>query len=58
MSEHQFDIGIIGCGPAGLSAAVNAKNNNRDIVVLGAEICSPPLHKAVNKQLSGVLHYR
>ncbi|MGI6515104.1 MAG: NAD(P)/FAD-dependent oxidoreductase [Syntrophomonadales bacterium] len=46
MSEHQFDIGIIGCGPAGLSAAVNAKNKNRDIVVLGAEICSPPLHKA------------
>lgn len=48
MSEHQFDIGIIGCGPAGLSAAVNAKNKNRDIVVLGAEICSPPLHKAPN----------
>lgn len=46
MSEHQFDIGIIGCGPAGLSAAINAKNKNRDIVVLGAEICSPPLHKA------------
>ena len=42
LSEHQFDIGIIGCGPAGLSAAVNAKNKNRDIVVLGAEICSPP----------------
>jgi thioredoxin reductase (NADPH) len=46
LSEHQFDIGIIGCGPAGLSAAVNAKNKNRDIIVLGAEICSPPLHKA------------
>jgi len=46
MSEHQFDIGIIGCGPAGLSAAINAKNKNRDIVVLGAEICSPPMHKA------------
>ena len=46
MSEHQFEIGIIGCGPAGLSAAVNAKNKNRDIVVLGTEICCPPLHKA------------
>lgn len=46
MSEHQFDIGIIGCGPAALSAAINAKNKNRDIVVVGAEICSPPLHKA------------
>ena len=46
MSEHQFDIAIIGCGPAALSAAVNAKNKNRDIVVLGSELCSPPMHKA------------
>ncbi|NLV15946.1 MAG: NAD(P)/FAD-dependent oxidoreductase [Syntrophomonadaceae bacterium] len=46
LSEHQFDIAIIGCGPAALSAAVNAKNKNRDIVVLGSELCSPPMHKA------------
>ncbi len=46
MSEHQFDIAIIGCGPAALSAAINAKNKNRDIVVLGSELCSPPMHKA------------
>jgi len=46
LSDHQFDIAIIGCGPAGLSAAVNAKNKNRDIVVFGTEICSPPMHKA------------
>lgn len=44
--NNLFDIGIIGCGPAGLSAAVNAKNKNRDIVVLGSELCSPPMHKA------------
>lgn len=46
MSEHKFDIAIIGCGPAALSAAINAKNKNRDVIVLGAELCSPPLHKA------------
>lgn len=46
MASHLFDIGIIGCGPAALSAAINAKNKNRDLIILGAEICSPPLHKA------------
>lgn len=46
MATHLFDIGIIGCGPAGLSAAINAKNKNRDIIVLGTELCSPPMHKA------------
>lgn len=44
--DNVFDIGIIGCGPAGLSAAINAKNKNREIVVLGSELCSPPLHRA------------
>ncbi|MGE5421824.1 MAG: NAD(P)/FAD-dependent oxidoreductase [Ignavibacteriales bacterium] len=46
MSTHLFDICIIGCGPAGLSAAINAKNKNRDILLLGSELCSPPMHKA------------
>lgn len=41
-----YDICIIGCGPAGLSAAINAKNKNRKLIVLGSEICSPPMHKA------------
>ncbi len=46
MANQMYDICILGCGPAGLSAAINAKIRNKDIVVLGTEICSPPLHKA------------
>lgn len=46
MSEKIKDIVILGCGPAGLSAAINARIRNRDLIVLGTERCSPPLHKA------------
>ncbi|NLL86241.1 MAG: NAD(P)/FAD-dependent oxidoreductase [Syntrophomonadaceae bacterium] len=46
MSAIIKDIVILGCGPAGLSAAINAKIRNRDLLVLGTENCSPPLHKA------------
>ncbi|MGE5370917.1 MAG: NAD(P)/FAD-dependent oxidoreductase [Solirubrobacterales bacterium] len=46
MDQHRYDICIIGCGPAGLAAAINAKNKNRDIILLGSDLCSPPLHKA------------
>lgn len=46
MADHVYEIVIVGCGPAGLSAAINAKSKNRDLVVLGTEICSPPMHKA------------
>ena len=38
-----LDVAIIGCGPAGLSAAVNAKIRNKSIKVFGAEVCSPKL---------------
>lgn len=44
--RHVYDVAVIGCGPAGLSAAINIKIRNRDVVVLGAEVCSPPLDKA------------
>ena len=37
---------ILGCGPAGLSAAINAVIRNKKVLVMGTEICSPPLHKA------------
>ncbi|MDP3486418.1 MAG: NAD(P)/FAD-dependent oxidoreductase [Bacillota bacterium] len=43
---EQLDIAIIGCGPAGLSAAVNAKIRNKSIKVFGAEVCSPKLASA------------
>ena len=46
MSEVLFDIGIIGCGPAGLSAAINAKLKNRSLFLIGSTLCSPPLHRA------------
>lgn len=38
------DLIIIGCGPAGLSAAVNARAREKDVLVLGGEFCSPKLH--------------
>lgn len=44
--EHMYDLVILGCGPAGLSAAVNAVIRNKKVLVMGTEICSPPLHKA------------
>jgi thioredoxin reductase (NADPH) len=40
------DLAIVGCGPAGLSAAVNAKARNLDFSLLGSEFCSPKLYKA------------
>jgi len=41
-----LDIAIIGCGPAGLSAAINAKIRNKRVQVFGAEVCSPKLESA------------
>lgn len=31
----RYDIAIIGSGPAGLSAAINAKIRNKNIIVFG-----------------------
>ena len=41
-----YDVAVLGCGPAGLSAAINATIRNKKVVVIGAELCSPPMHKA------------
>lgn len=46
MRHEQYDLAILGCGPAGLSAAINATIRNKKVIVIGAEVCSPPLHKA------------
>ncbi|NLZ93883.1 MAG: NAD(P)/FAD-dependent oxidoreductase [Firmicutes bacterium] len=43
---QQFDVAIIGCGPAGLSAAINVKAQNRTVLLVGPKICSLSLHKA------------
>jgi thioredoxin reductase (NADPH) len=44
--HDKYDLAILGCGPAGLSAAINASIRNKKVVVIGSDICSPPLHKA------------
>lgn len=46
MDFPQFDILVIGCGPAGLSAAVNITIRNKKTIVYGGEFCSPKLNKA------------
>jgi thioredoxin reductase (NADPH) len=43
---NSVDIAIIGCGPAGLSAAVNVKARNRSLLLVGPKLCSTSLHKA------------
>jgi thioredoxin reductase (NADPH) len=48
MKYELYDLAILGCGPAGLSAAVNGSIRNKRVIVLGTELCSPPLHKAQN----------
>lgn len=41
-----LDVAIIGCGPAGLSAAINARARGKEAKVFGVRLCSPALHKA------------
>lgn len=44
--KKHYELAIVGCGPAGMSAALNAKIRKRDFVLLGSEFCSPKLSKA------------
>ncbi|HBP64509.1 MAG TPA: thioredoxin reductase [Desulfosporosinus sp.] len=44
--KKHYELAILGCGPAGMSAALNAKIRNRDFILLGSELCSPKLSKA------------
>lgn len=46
MKHQEYDVVILGCGPAGLSAAVNATIRNKKVLVIGGDPCSPPMHKA------------
>lgn len=45
MSER-YDIAIVGSGPAGLEAAINAKIRNKNIILFGNENLSPKLMRA------------
>lgn len=44
--KKHYELAIVGCGPAGMAAALNAKIRKRDFVLLGSEFCSPKLSKA------------
>ncbi|MDR3543930.1 MAG: NAD(P)/FAD-dependent oxidoreductase [Desulfosporosinus sp.] len=44
--KSRYELAIVGCGPAGLAAALNAKIRKRDFILLGSEFCSPKLSKA------------
>lgn len=43
---ERYDIAIIGTGPAGLEAAINAKIRNKNIILFGSKELSPKLLKA------------
>ncbi|HEY8893062.1 MAG TPA: NAD(P)/FAD-dependent oxidoreductase [Clostridium sp.] len=44
--NERYDIAIIGTGPAGLEAAINAKIRNKNIILFGNKDLSPKLLKA------------
>ena len=44
--ENRYDIAIIGSGPAGLSAALNAKIRNKKFILFGNKNLSPKILKA------------
>lgn len=44
--EERFDIAIIGSGPAGISAAINAAVRNKKLIIFGNEDLSSKLVKA------------
>ena len=44
--DKRYDIAIIGTGPAGLEAALNAKIRNKDIIIFGSKEMSLKLTKA------------
>jgi thioredoxin reductase (NADPH) len=44
--NNSYEIAIIGCGPAGLSAAVNARIRRKTFVIFGGEFCTPKLHSS------------
>lgn len=46
MDMEQYDLAIIGCGPAGMSAALNAKIRGKSFVLLGTPTCAERLQKA------------
>lgn len=46
MSNNRYDIAIIGSGPAGISAALNAKIRNKSFILFGNSSLSSKIEKA------------
>lgn len=46
MGEQVIDVAIVGCGPAGLSAAINVRNRERSVNLHGVEFCTKKLHRS------------
>lgn len=46
IDENIVDIAIVGCGPAGLSAALNAKARNKSFRLFGTVVCGQKVIKA------------
>ncbi|MDD4766625.1 MAG: NAD(P)/FAD-dependent oxidoreductase [Desulfotomaculaceae bacterium] len=46
MEKEISDIAIIGCGPAGLSAAINASIRRKTVDLFGGDLCAPKLQKS------------
>lgn len=44
--EKRYDIAVIGSGPAGLTAAINSKVRNKDVIIFGNKNISYKLMKA------------
>lgn len=44
--EEIYDIAVVGCGPAGLAAALNGQIRRKKMLILGSEFCSPKLHSS------------
>ncbi|MHB1125419.1 MAG: NAD(P)/FAD-dependent oxidoreductase [Bacillota bacterium] len=46
MPGKNSELAIVGCGPAGLSAAVNAAARRKDFILFGVDFCSTKLHRS------------
>ena len=44
--DKRYDIAIVGTGPGGLSAALNAKIRNKSFVLFGSDTLSSKVQKA------------
>lgn len=46
MTEPVYDVAVIGCGPAGLSAALNAAVRRKKVILFGGEFCVSKVNRS------------